>query len=125
MKRKLLELWRVLTFRYMKVDNLVKESPVKVLYINDNSELLHDAFAITEERKVELNTWCEEALKEYQDTAKVMEIVSTKVAHANELAYCCYSIGASVERHRMTGGGGGILAAILGGMGKPPGGDPS
>lgn len=88
--KKLLNFWRILTFKWINSDNMNTKEYLLIRCINEKSDTVHEALAITEERSHELIDMC---VKAFEDTTKftdAMALVSQKCKHANELMYTTY-----------------------------------
>lgn len=117
MKKKLLDFWRTVTFRWIKSDVADPKSYLKVEILNEESNILHEVLGITEERREALTKRCEVLLTKYDDTSQSAMEMSREILHANELFYCAYLMSHMIETKKRLGG----LAAMMMGSQRPGG----
>ncbi len=106
-----------MTLRWLDTRVAEPKDYLLVRNINTEADVLHEAFAITEERRAELAVICEDAMRETGDSAASAAIISQKMLHANELFYCAYAMCSAIETRKRTQG---FLGSLLSGMGRPP-----
>lgn len=118
MRRKLLNLWRVITFRWINTEVSEPKNYLKVEVLNEDSDILHEVLGITDERKDDLTRECESLLAKYEDTSRAASELSKQMLHANELFYCSYLIAHIVEHKKRAGNMAHMMASLFKPRGK-------
>lgn len=117
MKRKLINLWRVATRRYLNPETNLK---MEVIAVNipitdedkDNTSLA-DYFGITDDRLAEIEQSIID-LPKGTPLAETIITMSKACKHPNELAMICFITGQSYEQMRNP------IVKFLGSFGMPP-----
>lgn len=102
MRKKLLHLWRRMTFRYINPNS---SKDVTCLLINDAKEttMLNELFGVTKDRAIELMQVAFKQMQSTGDLGIVIHNSSKECKHQNELAMVCYFIGNEICKERMMG----------------------
>jgi len=94
-----MELTRRLKNLFKRTKKLVpSENPVRVYEINPDSSEISESLGITEERVEYLQKKIKHLFIEESTFTKMFEEISKETVHANELAYCCFTIGGIVGK---------------------------
>lgn len=71
---------------------------LEVEVLNEGTDSIPEALGISDERDKELQKITTEAFIEEETITGAMVKISEEVIHPNELAYCCFKMGAMRER---------------------------
>ena len=85
--------WKVL-FHGIKLP----ENKMEVVILDDDTKNLYEAIGIYYDRRIELGDKLNKLFEEKGATAtKVLSTISKDCKHANEIAYCAFLLGVSME----------------------------
>jgi hypothetical protein len=116
------------TEKVEKVTNYVDTSKLedghkkfKVYHVDPDNEHMHEGLGISEERCQDFSKKVKIAIFESQNTIDAMARMEPHIQHANEFYLVSIMLYTEVQRMQGgSGGPGGLLAALLGSIGKDP-----
>jgi len=95
MKKLFRNLIRKLYFKYVAKG---EHSNCQVVEVEEDTDQLHIALGITQERLKELKNITEEEVNKSNNLFLVFNRISSRLNHPNELAFAMYALGCSMER---------------------------